>query len=656
MPAGANDPDLAKLQSAAVARKQGLYQQARDTLAEVAKRRPRWVPVRRELAMLHIATEDFAEAEKLLLPETGRVPRDRWVWMTLGLVRSRTGNAKGEIECLVKAMELKFEDAPARRLFELQRDAQDYAGALETVAMLRRTKDTDELAVAHAKLLARLGRRNEALIACEQLMERKPALLGAIDQWVALFLADRNDPDTVVKTLSKHIAAGRDEPAFHHGLSRGLHRMERNDEAIASLQRALKADPKQVQWWYDLAVIQRQMGDIPGSQYSLEQALAIEPRNPTALRVYGVEHKHAYGDEQTKRLNLAHADMNRFPPERKVELHFGLAKAYEDLGEMATAFAHYADAGRLQTQLTPYRHASAEGLLKLTRLKVTRATFDKVHELGCTSDKAVFVLGMPRSGTSLAEQIIASHPEAHGAGELKLLHRVLDGVTVNGKTIQTGDEQGAIPTYIPGVDLSCKALSLRERGERYVQAIEALAKAAGRDAKRIVDKMPGNYYWTGVIPFIMPNARIIHTRRHPVDTCLSIYRIFFPDGMPWSYDQNNLGKVYRAYHEHMAHWEKVLPEGVMLSVRYEDVVADIETMARKIIAHIGLEWNDACLKFYETERPVKTASLGQVRQPIYNTSVGRWRKYEPYLKPLIAELGPLVREYEEELAAPVRGK
>jgi hypothetical protein len=206
------------------------------------------------------------------------------------------------------------------------------------------------------------------------------------------------------------------------------------------------------------------------------------------------------------------------------------------------------------------------------------------------------------------------------------------------------------------VDLTCKTLSLRERGERYVQAIEALAKAAGRDAKRIVDKMPGNYYWTGVIPFIMPNARIIHTRRHPVDTCLSIYRIFFPDGMPWSYDQNNLGKVYRAYHEHMAHWEKTLPEGVMLSVRYEDVVADIETMARKIIAHIGLEWNEACLKFYETERPVKTASLGQVRQPIYNTSVGRWRKYEPYLKPLIAELGPLVREYEEELAAPARGK
>ena len=125
--------------------------------------------------------------------------------------------------------------------------------------------------------------------------------------------------------------------------------------------------------------------------------------------------------------------------------------------------------------------------------------------------------------------------------------------------------------------------------------------------------------------------------------------------MPWSYDLTNLGKVYRAYHEHMQHWEKTSPEGFMLSVRYEDVVADLERQARAIIAHIGLEWNDACLRFYETERPVKTASLAQVRQPIYTTSVGRWKKYEPYLKPLLAELGPLVRAYEEELASPAQG-
>jgi hypothetical protein len=165
----------------------------------------------------------------------------------------------------------------------------------------------------------------------------------------------------------------------------------------------------------------------------------------------------------------------------------------------------------------------------------------------------------------------------------------------------------------------------------------------------VVDKMPGNYFWTGMIPFVLPGARIVHTRRHPMDCCLSNYRIFFPDGMPWSYDLRNLGKCYRAYHEHMQHWENNLPPGMLLSVVYEEVVADLDTMARKVIDHIGLPWDDACLRFYETDRPVKTASLSQVRQPIYNSSVGRWRKYEKYLKPLLAEIGPIVEAYEAEL-------
>jgi tetratricopeptide (TPR) repeat protein len=617
------------------------------------KRRPGWIPARRELILLHMAAEDFKEAEKLLLPETERAPKDRWVWMTLGLARSRTGDKKGEVECLRRATDIRAELPAARRLFELQRDIQDFQGALDTVTMLRRMEDSDALAVAHAQLLARLGRRNEALIACEQLMDKSPVPAGAAEQWTALFLAERNDPESVINGFQKRIAAGRREPAFLHGLSRGLHRAERNDEAIAVLKEALATNPKQLQWWYDLAVVQRQMGDIEGSQYSLEQAIVLDPLNPTALRVFGVEHKHAYGDEATKRVNMALAHYDKFRPEKRVELHFAVAKASEDVGEMACAFAHYENAGKLQGQLTPYRHGAAVGLLKLTRMNVKQGMYAKIAEVGHASAKPVFVLGMPRSGTSLAEQIIASHPDAHGAGELKLLHRVLDGVTINGRIINTGDEQhGAMPTYIPGVDLACRNLSLKERGERYVQAIEALAKAAGRpEAKRIVDKMPGNYFWTGVIPFIMPGARIIHTRRHPVDTCLSIYRIFFPDGMPWSYDLNNLGKTYRAYDEHMKFWESTLPPGQMLSIRYEQTVADVEAQARRIIAHIGLDWNEACLKFYETERPVKTASLSQVRQPIYNTSVGRWRKYEPYLKPLLNELGPLVKEYEDELSS-----
>ena len=288
------------------------------------------------------------------------------------------------------------------------------------------------------------------------------------------------------------------------------------------------------------------------------------------------------------------------------------------------------------------------GVLKMTRDRVGQKTYENFSQPRCESDKPLFVLGMPRSGTTLSEQVIGTHPDAFGAGELKLLHRVLDGISINNRVIETKNDQGNMPTFIPGVAIpNCRSSGFKERGELYVKAIEALANAGGKPhAKRIIDKMPGNYFWTGVIPFILPKAKIIHTQRHPLDNCLSNYRIFFPDGMPWSYDLRNLGKVYRAYFEHMAFWEKSLPEGVMLTVNYEVMVADFENQAKKIIQHVGLEWNPVCLQFYENERHVKTASLNQVRKPIYNTSVGRWKKYESYLKPLINELGPLIEEYE----------
>ena len=217
--------------------------------------------------------------------------------------------------------------------------------------------------------------------------------------------------------------------------------------------------------------------------------------------------------------------------------------------------------------------------------------------------------------------------------------------------IETSSDEGVIPTFIPGVDVSkCRTLSFKDRGDLYLKATEAIAKHAGnKDAKRIIDKMPGNYFWTGVIPFILPNAKIIHTQRHPLDNCLSLYRIFFPDGMPWSYDLRNLGKVYRTYFEHMTYWEANLPKDMMLTINYEVMVENFEDEAKKIIAHIGLPWDDACLKFYETDRQVKTASLNQVRKPIYSTSVGRWKKYEDHLKPLIQELGPLIKVYDDKV-------
>ena len=486
-------------------------------------------------------------------------------------------------------------------------------------------------------------------------MDRQPPVPTAAEQWGAILLGERNQPEVVIADINKRLKAGRDEAVFHALLSRANNRMDKSKDSVAALKKALKINPKNRQWWYDLAVQQRQMGAIEESQVSFREAIELDPLDGTTLRVYGSEHKYKQDDPVFKRINQALASLDMLPKPKQVELHYAAAKAYEDIGELDTAFSHYRNGGRKQTELSPYKHAGSSGLLKTLRMGMRPAVYEGIKDAGDPNPKPVFVLGMPRSGTTLAEQIIASHPQAFGAGELKLLHRVLDGISVNGNRIQTSSDPGVIPTYIPGVDLNCTKLGFRERGERYVQAITTLAKSGGKpDALRVVDKMPGNYFWTGLVPFVLPGAKIIHTRRHPMDTCLSNYRIFFPDGMPWSYDLRNLGKCYRIYHEHMQHWESNMPPDTLLSIRYEETVADLESMARRVLDHIGLDWDPNCLKFYETERPVKTASLGQVRQPIYTSSVGRWRKYEQYLKPLLDEIGPLVESYEEELEASSR--
>ena len=188
----------------------------------------------------------------------------------------------------------------------------------------------------------------------------------------------------------------------------------------------------------------------------------------------------------------------------------------------------------------------------------------------------------------------------------------------------------------PEVVATMSGEQLRQVGARYVAAIRALAPTA----ERVADKMPWNFHFRGLIHLALPNARIIHARRDPVDTCLSCFSLLFHgDGNHYTYDLGELGRFYRAYDSLMAHWRAVLPPGLMLEVRYEEVVGDLEKQARAIIAHCGLEWDDACLAFHKTRRPVRTSSIAQVRKPIYRSSVGRWRPYRDQLRPLFEELG-----------------
>lgn len=441
------------------------------------------------------------------------------------------------------------------------------------------------------------------------------------------------------ETLAKMVAKfpKKVEFIFAHGVL--AHRAGEVSIARPAFQKACELSPRNYRILHEWGVMERMAGDIARSQELISQSLEIKPDQPAALRTLGTEHKYSYGDPNFVRLNVAAAAITDATPIDQVQLHYALAKAFDDVNELDTAYRHYAVAGAKKRKLENYNERNAARMFQVVPKYVNASAFKASNRRGYESDVPVFILGMPRSGTSLLEQILSSHPDIFGAGELKFLTGVVDNIEYGGNRIKLNDAEAVFPYD--------ENASWEARGKRYVEKLQQLAD---KPYKRIVDKMPGNFTVVGLIHAILPNARIIHSRRHPVETCLSCYRIHFAEGQQWSYNLRELGRYYKRYWNLMRHWREQFP-GLMYEARYEDNVADVEGQSRKLIDYLGLEWNDSCLEFYNTDRPVKTASATQVRKPIYTTSsAGRWKKYEKYLGPLLEEIGDIVAEYEAEIA------
>lgn len=310
-----------------------------------------------------------------------------------------------------------------------------------------------------------------------------------------------------------------------------------------------------------------------------------------------------------------------------VALNFALGKIYDDCKEWDQAWQHYASGNRLRNARYDYQAAEQEDRFDRLMAAFSREFIDEHCHLGVPDDLPVFIVGMPRSGTTLTEQIISSHPQVIGAGEVFFW----------------GSANQAVPytlqTRVPYPD--CMGLMTqghaRDIADRYAALLRKIAGPTTVSA-HITDKMPHNFVNLGLIALLFPNAPIIHCKRDALDNCLSIFFQNFGGEHPYAYDLANLGHHHRQYQRLMAHWHEVLP-GRILDINYEDTIVDPEYWSRRLIDHVGLEWDDACLAPHKQERTVKTASHWQVRQPIYKTSVQRWKHYEKYLGPLKETLG-----------------
>ena len=510
------------------------------------------------------------------------------------------------------------------------------------VESYRRALERDpELFAAHANAAAALyllGRNDEALVHARRAVEIDPASTparvtaafvdgaisgygAALEQIDALLASAPNDLtalaarsyillrlerfDDALATAQRGLAIQPDYGLLLESLGCALRGLGRSEEAFAAFDRAFALGHDRAAILVLKASGLLEIGALEAARKTLDAALAIAPDLAGAWS--GLAELRTFVADDP-----AIAAMERFlatsPSLRAIEarttMHFALGKAYHKSGDRPNAFRHFAAGNAMKRRTFVYDVADDERFARDTIAFFTPEMLRSLSGAGDTSRAPIFIVGMPRSGTSLVEQILASHPGVHGAGELTLFERAI---------AEAGAED------------------MTALGRRYLELVDAVAPTD----KRVIDKLPSNFRHVALLHLALPRARFIHCMRDPVDTCFSCYTTLFTGRQDFAFDLTEAGRYYRAYAALVAHWRTLLPPDVMFDVRYEDVVADLEGNARRMLTFLDLPWDDAVLRYYETSRPIRTASFRQARQPIYSTSIRAADAYR-------AELGPLI--------------
>jgi tetratricopeptide (TPR) repeat protein len=550
-----------------------------------------------EAARLH-STGNLAAAENLYRTILAASPDFAPAWHALGLIACQVGKLPLAADLIGKAITLD-----------------------NSVALYSRNL---------CEICRRMGRLAEAIGAGERAAALAPKDFDAHYN-LGLAYTDSGRQQEAIRCYRQALALNPAHNLSWNNLGAALEKMGDKDGAEAAYARAVAIDPRHAEAQNNLGAIHSEQGRLAEARSCFEAAIVAKPGfveahyNLSSLKTYTATDPHLAALE-----SLA-AQATSLPVAARIRYNFALGKAREDMGEYDRAFAAYAEGNRLQHSLLPHDEAQAEDML--ARIKNIFAHDFLRQPAGAfsgsgTGKTPVFIVGMPRSGTTLIEQILASHPAVFGAGELIDLHEVIHTApgAINGQPFTTWAPKLTADDFL-------------RLGERYLERVWQLSP----EAACITDKMPANFFYLGMIRRMLPQARIIHAMRDPMDSCFSCFARLFNDTMAFAYDLTTLGRYYVRYMQLMDHWQATLPEGSILNVRYEEVVADVEGQARRMLAYLDLPWDNACLAFHDNKRLVKTASVAQVRRPIYTTSVARWQRFGPHLNPLFE----IVKDYRK---------
>ena len=607
------------MQGAAL-RRSGEHEQAETLLTEVIETAPDLAAAHLELGLNHLSQGRLRDArwslEKALSLDAGLKP----AWIALYEIRSAEGDHPGAAEAYRRALGTTEPDPALQKAFELY--SKGRVGVAEGICreyLRHRPMDVDAIRLL-AQIGTDLGMLEEAIKLLERCLELAPdfhiarsnyaTALGrqqsfdeALAQMERLEKASPDNFSHMTQTAALLSMAGRYEAA-HEKFRRLIERAPGNariltnfghslryggkgEEAIDTYLQAIEADPGTGEAWWSLA-------NLKTFKFSDEQVTAMRQRL-AALE----------GDS---------AD--------KFHLAFALGKALEDAGNYDESFAAYSTGNDIKRRFSAYDREDNSARIDAAIAQTSADWFDGS---GHASDDPIFIVGLPRAGSTLLEQILASHSQVEATAELPFIGQIAADITGGRKP---GDE-----ILYPGVieDLT------PEQREVYGQQYLARAQVYRQDKPRFIDKLPNNFIHVALIKRILPNATIIDARREPMAACFANFKQLFAKGQEFTYSQDDIAHYYADYVRLMNHWHSILP-GQILTVRYEDVVDDLDTQVRRLLDHCGLEFEEACIHYYEKDRAVRTASSEQVRQPIYRDAVMQWRNYKEHLRPLDAVL------------------
>jgi predicted Zn-dependent protease len=487
-----------------------------------------------------------------------------------------------------------------------------------------------------AEVAARLRRYGDAQALLEHCLSLAPQFHGARHNY-ALVLFRQSKVEQALREVEQLLGAAPDHLGYRNLKAAVLAHLGEYSASIEVYEAVLQESPDQPRIWLSYGHALKTASRSEDSIAAYRRAVDLEPTLGEAywslanLKTF----QFAAADVEAIRAALVRTDLD---DEDRLHFEFALGKALEDAKDYADSFRHYTAGATLRQRLIPYSADETTRFVDRSIRLYTRDFFRHRDGAGCQATDPIFVLGMPRAGSTLLEQILSSHPDVEGTMELPDVTRIAKELVAETRDEAPLDEgEGQYFDILNALPVE----RFRELGERYLERTRVQRKSA---APLFVDKMPNNFLQVGLIHLMLPNARIIDARRHPLACCFSNFKQHFARGQSFSYSLEDLGRYYRDYVRLMAHMDAVLP-GRVHRVIYESVVEDPETEVRRLLAYCGLPFDERCLRFYENDRAVRTASSEQVRRPIYRDGVDHWRHYEPWLDPLKAALGPVLDCY-----------